>query len=117
MLSEEEKEEKLEFAKKLLDTSEGFYVQVGKPTFIMLIDIIAEQQKELEKYKEFKLALIDMVLQFADRSKDDKKINTMGLSALEHAFAVLDLDNVTKVKDLEKEYKKLYEEINNENND
>lgn len=52
-LSEEEKREQLEFAKKLLDTSEGFYVQVGKPTFIMFIDIIAEQQKEIEELKEF----------------------------------------------------------------
>lgn len=66
-MSEEEKKEQLEFAKKLLDTSEGFYVQVGKPTFIMLIDIIAEQQKEIELATKSYDKALDMLV-----DKDNK---------------------------------------------
>lgn len=72
-MSEEEKREQLEFAKKLLDTSEGFYVQVGKPTFIMLIDIIAEQQKEIELVTKSYDKALDMLVDKDNKIKEKIK--------------------------------------------
>jgi hypothetical protein len=46
-----------------------------------------------------------MVLQFADEDKNS--INTMGLSALETAFAELDFDNPMSIKEVHKLYKEL----------
>jgi hypothetical protein len=73
----EEKEKQLEFARKLLDTSEGFYVQVGKPTFIMLINIIVEQQKELE----------DSKFSFKNLEKEYKNTQDMLQSRIENSIS------------------------------
>lgn len=54
----------------------------------------------IEGYKEHRNALIDMVNQFADTDKEEKHLYTMGLSALENAFNVLDIDEGIKREDL-----------------
>ena len=54
----------------------------------------------IKGYKEHRNALIDMVDQFADTDKEEKHLYTMGLSALENAFSVLDIDEGIKREDL-----------------
>ena len=61
--------------------------------------------KQGKRISDLEFALMDMVLQFADESKDS--INTMGLSALETAFSELDFDNPMPIKKVHKQYKKL----------
>jgi len=64
--------------------------------------IVDKQEKRIS---DLEFALMDMVLQFADESKDS--INTMGLSALETAFSELDFDNPMPIKKVHEQYKKL----------
>jgi len=64
---------------------------------------IAEKQEK--RISDLEFALMDMVLQFADESKDS--MNTMGLSALEIAFSELDFDNPMPIKKVHEQYKKL----------
>ena len=64
--------------------------------------IIKKQEKRIS---DLEFALMDMVLQFADESKDS--INTMGLSALETAFSELDFNNPMPIKKVHEQYKKL----------
>lgn len=59
-----------------------------------------ENQKLREENHELEIALIDMVNQFADTDKEEKQLYTMGLSALENAFSVLDIDEGIKREDL-----------------
>ena len=61
--------------------------------------------KQEKRILDLEFALMDMVLQFADESKDS--INTMGLSALETAFSELDFDNPMPIKKVHEQYKKL----------
>ena len=70
------------------------------------IEVILNYLKRQEKrISDLEFALMDMVLQFADESKDS--INTMGLSALETAFSELDFDNPMPIKKVHEQYKKL----------
>ena len=66
-----------------------------------------ELEKEKEKNKEYKNLLIDMVNQFAyednnpkTRGSSEQKIYTAGLSTLEDAFYLLDIDEGIKREDL-----------------
>lgn len=67
-----------------------------------LLNHLTKQEKRIS---DIEFALMDMVLQFADESKDS--INTMGLSALETAFSELDFDNPMPIKKVHEQYKKL----------
>lgn len=78
-----------------------------------LLNLIQKQDTEINKLNkrisDLEFALIDMVYQFADESKN--QLNTMGLSALETAFCELDFDNpidkdivIKKFAELQKKY-------------
>ena len=67
--------------------------------------ILNHLTKQEKRISDLEFALMDMVLQFADESKDS--INTMGLSALETAFSELDFDNPMPIKKVHEQYKKL----------
>jgi hypothetical protein len=54
---------------------------------------------------DLEYSLLDMILQFADEDKNS--ISTMGLSALETAFAELDLDDPMPIKEVHRLYKEL----------
>lgn len=65
-------------------------------------------EKKDKRISDLEYALIDMVFQFADRAKIKGchyALNTMGLSALETAFAELDFDDPMPVAEAEKKYK------------
>ena len=67
-------------------------------------------EKKDERISDLEYALIDMVMQFADRPKIKDyhyALSTMGLSALETAFAELDFDDPMPVAEAEKKYKVL----------
>lgn len=80
-------------------------------------------EKKDKRILDLEYALIDMVMQFADRPKIKDyhyALSTMGLSALETAFAELDFDDPMPVAEAEKKYKvlvdKYYErKVENEN--
>ncbi len=79
-----------------------------------LLNLIKKQQAEIEKQNkrisDLEYALLDMVMQFADRPHKngcEYDISTMGLSALELAFNELDLDDPTSIKKANKMYEKL----------
>lgn len=81
------------------------------------IDMIQKKQAEIEKknkkISDLEYALLDMVMQFADRPHKNSCeyfISTMGLSALELAFSELDLDDPTPIKKANKMYEKLQEQ-------
>lgn len=67
-----------------------------------LLDIVKQKDKRIS---DLEYSLLDMVLQFADEDKNS--ISTMGLSALETAFAELDFDNPMSIKEVHKLYKEL----------
>ena len=67
--------------------------------------IINHLTKQKKRISDLEFSLMDMVLQFADESKDS--INTRGLSALETAFSELDFDNPMPIKKVHEQYKKL----------
>ena len=67
-------------------------------------------EKKDKRISDLEYALIDMVMQFADRPKIKDchyALSTMGLSALETAFAELDFDDPMPVAEAEKKYKVL----------
>lgn len=67
-------------------------------------------EKKDERISDLEYALIDMVMQFADRPKIKDyhyALSTMGLSTLETAFAELDFDDPMPVAEAEKKYKVL----------
>lgn len=67
-------------------------------------------EKKDKRISDLEYALIDMVMQFADRPKIKDyhyALSTMGLSALETAFAELDFDDPMPVAEAEKKYKAL----------
>ena len=70
--------------------------------------VLAELEKKEKRISDLEFALMDMVLQFADESKEN--IGTMGLSALEIAFAELNFDNPMPIKEVHNLYKKLAQE-------
>lgn len=79
-----------------------------------LEDMLKEKDKEIEKkdkrINDLEYALLDMVMQFADRPNikgSNYALNTMGLSALELAFDVLGFDDPYPVKRAEEKYKNL----------
>ena len=72
-----------------------------------LENLLTAYKKEKEKNKEAKNLLIDMVNQFAyednnpkTRGSSEQKIYTAGLSTLEDAFYLLDIDEGIKREDL-----------------
>ena len=67
-----------------------------------LLDIVKQKDKRIA---DLEYSLLDMVLQFADEDKNS--ISTMGLSALETAFAELDLNDQMPIKEVHKLYKEL----------
>lgn len=67
-----------------------------------LLDIAKQRDKRVS---DLEYALLDMILQFADEDKNS--ISTMGLSALETAFAELDLDDPMPIKEVHRLYKEL----------
>lgn len=109
-LSEEEIIETLEDRDDFIDTLYENYRQGTVKSFDKAIQGLLDlYQKEKQKNKEFKNALIYMVNQFADtddnprtKGSTDEKLYTEGLSALEKAFCVLDIDEGIKREDLYK---------------
>lgn len=72
-------------------------------TFITAIEtLLTAYEKEKEKNKETKNLLIDMVFQFAyeDNSHKTRGLYTAGLSTLEDAFDLLDIDEGIKREEL-----------------
>ena len=67
-----------------------------------LLDIVKQREKRIT---DLEYSLLDMILQFADEDKNS--ISTMGLSALETAFAELDLDDPMPIKEVHRLYKEL----------
>lgn len=87
------------------------FVEENKDRPIILHDAIKTFVNLLEKkdkrISDLEYALIDMVMQFADRLKIKDchyALSTMGLSALETAFAELDFDDPMPVAEAEKKY-------------
>lgn len=69
-----------------------------------------EIEKKDKRINDLEYALLDMVMQFADRSNikgSNYALNTMGLSTLELAFDVLGFDDPYPVKRAEEKYKNL----------
>ena len=67
-------------------------------------------EKKDKRINDLEYALLDMVMQFADRPNikgSNYALNTMGLSALELAFDVLGFDDPYPVKRAEEKYKNL----------
>ena len=106
----EEQKEKIIYCNDLLNRIEGrkYYKKYIKerrkkepdllyPDFDEIYEIYYKQKEEIKEYKN---ALIDMVNQFADTDKQEKRLSTMGLSALENAFSVLEIDEGIKREDL-----------------
>lgn len=82
----------------------------------IVINLIQKQDTEINKLNkrisDLEFALIDMVYQFADESKN--QLNTMGLSALETAFCELDFDDPIDKDIVIKKFEELYKKyINN----
>lgn len=80
--------------------------------FETILSMLKEKDKEIEKkdkrINDLEYALLDMVMQFADRPNikgSNYALNTMGLSALELAFDVLGFDDPYPVKKAEEKYK------------
>lgn len=96
----------LEEARKILKSYENKLVyeisEKDKEAVAVVLNHLTKQEKRIS---DLEFALMDMVLQFADESKDS--INTMGLSALETAFSELDFDNPMPIKKVHEQYKKL----------
>lgn len=76
------------------------------------LNMLKEKDKEMEKkdkrINDLEYALLDMVMQFADRPNikgSRYALNTMGLSALELAFDVLGFDDPYPVNKAEEKYK------------
>lgn len=101
----EKEKEAVDMAKKYInillihDIKEDRYYDIHN--LKILLNLIEKQQKEIEDYKR---VLIDMVNQFAYDEKRAKVENellyTGGISALEEAFSVLDIDEGIKRKEL-----------------
>lgn len=72
------------------------------------IDTKEEISRKEKRILDLEFALIDMVLQFANESKNS--INTMGLSALEIAFTELNFNDPMPIKKVHDIYKKLAQE-------
>ena len=65
-----------------------------------LENLLTAYEKEKEKNKEAKNLLIDMVNQFAYEDNKHERLYTGGLSTLEDAFYLLDIDEGIKREDL-----------------
>lgn len=105
----EETIERLEDIKTLLEIDNGTNLELTPRQQKLLaqnLDVVLNHLTKQEKrISDLEFALMDMVLQFADESKDS--MNTMGLSALETAFNELDFDNPMPIKKVHEQYKKL----------
>ena len=85
-----------------------FGITSNDTKFVQITEyLLSELEKEKEKNKEAKNLLIDMVNQFAyednnpkTRGSSEQKIYTAGLSTLEDAFYLLDIDEGIKREDL-----------------
>lgn len=93
-------DEDIEILEKVIDT----YKTWNELPYNFNKDIIQAIQNLIQRNKELENALIDMVNQFAyeetARKDEDFKLYTGGLSALENAFSVLDIDEEIRRKDL-----------------
>lgn len=93
---------------------------INQETLFAVLNLLEKKDKRISNLE---YALIEMVMQFADRPKIKDchyALSTMGLSALEIAFVELDFDEPMSVADAEKKYKilvdKYYErKVENEN--
>lgn len=99
-----ELEEAIKVLQAQLDTKteKGYYKPMAEEETRVVLNHLTKQEKRIS---DLEFALMDMVLQFADESKDS--MNTMGLSALETAFSELDFDNPMPIKKVHDQYKKL----------
>lgn len=77
--------------------------------FINAVETVLSTLKEKdERINDLEYALLDMVMQFADRPNikgSSYALDTMGLSALELAFDELGFDNPYPVKKADDKYK------------
>ena len=97
-----------EFNKIKINSYAMQFVNISYPDLQEAIEtLLTAYEKEKEKNKEYKNLLIDMVNQFAYEDNDPKtrgsseqKIYTAGLSTLEDAFYLLDIDEGIKREDL-----------------
>ena len=100
-----------EILKSFLDNekTEILGISVGEERQVReaIKNLLTAYEKEKEKNKEAKNLLIDMVNQFAyednnpkTRGSSEQKIYTAGLSTLEDAFYLLDIDEGIKREDL-----------------
>ena len=79
------------------------YVKAQKGKYYKIV--IDLYNKEKEKNKKLESALADMVNQFADTDKEERYLYTGGLSALENAFDVLNIQEGTKREEIWKKIK------------
>lgn len=73
-----------------------------------ILMLYKEQDNYNTRINDLEYALLDMVMQFADRPNikgSNYALNTMGLSALELAFDVLGFDDPYPIKKAEEKYK------------
>lgn len=124
----EEEKKSIERCKELIKETHSCWIGLSNQEAIKTILNLSENQKAEIKNKDKRIsdleyALIDMVMQFADRPKIKDchyALSTMGLSALETAFAELDFDDPVPVAEAEKKYKVLVDKyferkVENEN--
>ena len=106
-----EQEEAIEYLEESVLIYKNTIPKISKAIETVL-SMLKEKDKEIEKkdkrINDLEYALLDMVMQFADRSNikgSNYALNTMGLSALELAFDVLGFDDPYPVKRAEEKYK------------
>lgn len=98
-----------EAIKILIELSTFDYVKLenGDEAIETVLNLLEKKDKRIS---DLEYALIDMVMQFAYRPKIKDchyALSTIGLSALENAFAELDFDDPMPVAKAEKKYKVL----------
>ena len=97
-----------EAIKRVEEVKKEYATMDGLKDYVIAIEtLLTAYEKEKEKNKEAKNLLIDMVNQFAyednnpkTRGSSEQKIYTAGLSTLEDAFYLLDIDEGIKREDL-----------------
>lgn len=109
-LTEEDLNKLEQHCEKTIKYGNGRILEEHQVTLELIIryrELKQELEKEKEKNKEAKNLLIDMVNQFAyednnpkTRGSSEQKIYTAGLSTLEDAFYLLDIDEGIKREDL-----------------
>lgn len=90
--------EKEEILDEINFCNEGEYIT--REHYQAIQGLLNLYKQEKERNKELQNALVNMVNQFADTDKEEKHLYTMGLSALENAFTVLNIDEGIRREDL-----------------